>query len=131
MVQIQPLLRSKLIVIFCLFVCVCVFQNSKLLTDLQLWFHWGYRLTELVYFGYLFEMLILIFSFCTNMGTSITLLRLCQQFIFLFSPQEFLGPENIFFLFGAIAVLALVFVILNVPETKGLSLEEIESKILK
>jgi len=49
----------------------------------------------------------------------------------LFSPQEFLGPENIFFLFGAIAVLALVFVILNVPETKGLSLEEIESKILK
>lgn len=51
---------------------------------------------------------------------------------FAFSPlQEFLGPENIFFLFGAIAVLALVFVILNVPETKGLSLEEIESKILK
>nr|CAB3497640.1 unnamed protein product [Digitaria exilis] len=45
--------------------------------------------------------------------------------------QEFLGPENIFFLFGAIAVLSLVFVILNVPETKGLSLEEIESKILK
>ncbi|KAF8757349.1 hypothetical protein HU200_010864 [Digitaria exilis] len=51
---------------------------------------------------------------------------------FAFSPlQEFLGPENIFFLFGAIAVLSLVFVILNVPETKGLSLEEIESKILK
>ena len=65
------------------------------------------------------------------MGTSITLLRFCQQFIYFFSPQEFLGPENIFFLFGAIAVLALVFVILNVPETKGLSLEEIESKILK
>ncbi|CAL4928129.1 unnamed protein product [Urochloa decumbens] len=51
---------------------------------------------------------------------------------FAFSPlQEFLGPANIFFLFGAIAVLSLVFVILNVPETKGLSLEEIESKILK
>ncbi|CAL4945181.1 unnamed protein product [Urochloa decumbens] len=51
---------------------------------------------------------------------------------FAFSPlQEFLGPENIFFLFGAIAVLSLVFVILKVPETKGLSLEEIESKILK
>jgi len=46
-------------------------------------------------------------------------------------PQEFLGPANIFFLFGVIAVLSLVFVILVVPETKGLSLEEIESKILK
>ncbi|KAJ1292935.1 hypothetical protein BS78_01G028900 [Paspalum vaginatum] len=51
---------------------------------------------------------------------------------FSFSPlQEFLGPDNIFFMFGVIALLSLVFVILNVPETKGLSLEEIESKILK
>ncbi|KAK3145630.1 hypothetical protein QOZ80_3BG0255360 [Eleusine coracana subsp. coracana] len=51
---------------------------------------------------------------------------------FAFSPlQESLGAANVFFLFGAIALLALVFVILNVPETKGLSLEEIESKILK
>ncbi|XP_062212869.1 D-xylose-proton symporter-like 3, chloroplastic [Phragmites australis] len=51
---------------------------------------------------------------------------------FAFSPlQEILGPANIFFLFGAIALLSLVFVILTVPETKGLSLEEIESKILK
>ncbi|XP_066365040.1 D-xylose-proton symporter-like 3, chloroplastic isoform X2 [Miscanthus floridulus] len=51
---------------------------------------------------------------------------------FAFSPlKEFLGPANIFFLFGVIAVLSLVFVILVVPETKGLSLEEIESKILK
>uniref|UniRef100_J3LUA1 Major facilitator superfamily (MFS) profile domain-containing protein n=1 Tax=Oryza brachyantha TaxID=4533 RepID=J3LUA1_ORYBR len=51
---------------------------------------------------------------------------------FAFSPlQEFLGPANIFILFGAISLLSLVFVILKVPETKGLTLEEIESKILK
>ncbi|WVZ61087.1 hypothetical protein U9M48_011012 [Paspalum notatum var. saurae] len=51
---------------------------------------------------------------------------------FAFSPlQELLGPDNMFFMFGVIALLSLVFVILNVPETKGLSLEEIESKILK
>uniref|UniRef100_A0A0D9W0U7 Major facilitator superfamily (MFS) profile domain-containing protein n=1 Tax=Leersia perrieri TaxID=77586 RepID=A0A0D9W0U7_9ORYZ len=51
---------------------------------------------------------------------------------FAFSPlQEFLGPANIFLLFGAISLLSLVFVILNVPETKGLTLEEIESKLLK
>uniref|UniRef100_A0ACD5XE13 Uncharacterized protein n=1 Tax=Avena sativa TaxID=4498 RepID=A0ACD5XE13_AVESA len=51
---------------------------------------------------------------------------------FAFSPlQGYLGPANIFLLFAAISVLALVFVILNVPETKGLSLEDIEAKILK
>lgn len=51
---------------------------------------------------------------------------------FAFSPlKELLGAENLFLLFGAIAILALVFVIGSVPETKGLSLEEIESKILK
>ncbi|KAG8061558.1 hypothetical protein GUJ93_ZPchr0003g16634 [Zizania palustris] len=51
---------------------------------------------------------------------------------FAFSPlQEYLGPANMFLLFGAISLLSLVFVVLNVPETKGLTLEEIESKILK
>lgn len=51
---------------------------------------------------------------------------------FAFSPlKELLGAENLFLLFGAIAILALVFVVGSVPETKGLSLEEIESKILK
>ncbi|KAH6766031.1 Major facilitator superfamily protein [Perilla frutescens var. hirtella] len=51
---------------------------------------------------------------------------------FAFSPlKELLGAENLFLLFGAIAVLALVFVVVYVPETKGLSLEEIESQILK
>ncbi|CAI9106843.1 OLC1v1006076C1 [Oldenlandia corymbosa var. corymbosa] len=51
---------------------------------------------------------------------------------FAFSPlKELLGAENLFLLFGAIALLSLLFVIAYVPETKGLSLEEIESKILK
>ncbi|KAK2993160.1 hypothetical protein RJ640_015347, partial [Escallonia rubra] len=51
---------------------------------------------------------------------------------FAFSPlKELLGAENLFLLFAAIALVSLVFVLLVVPETKGLSLEEIESKILK
>ncbi|CAL9771670.1 unnamed protein product [Musa acuminata subsp. burmannicoides] len=50
---------------------------------------------------------------------------------FAFSPlKELLGPANIFLLFGAIALLSLAFVFFYVPETKGLSLEEIEAKIL-
>ena len=44
--------------------------------------------------------------------------------------QELLGAENLFLLFGAIALLSLLFVVLYVPETKGLSLEEIETNIL-
>lgn len=51
---------------------------------------------------------------------------------FAFSPlKELLGAENLFLLFGAIALVSLAFVVLSVPETKGLTLEEIESKILK
>lgn len=51
---------------------------------------------------------------------------------FAFSPlKELLGPDNLFLLFGSIALLSLLFVLFYVPETKGLSLEEIESKILK
>ncbi|KAG6629169.1 hypothetical protein I3843_14G066400 [Carya illinoinensis] len=51
---------------------------------------------------------------------------------FAFAPlKDFLGAENLFLLFGAISLLSLLFVLLVVPETKGLSLEEIESKILK
>ncbi|GAV78303.1 Sugar_tr domain-containing protein [Cephalotus follicularis] len=51
---------------------------------------------------------------------------------FAFSPlKELLGDENLFLLFAAIALLSLLFIVLVVPETKGLSLEEIESKILK
>nr|XP_043609961.1 D-xylose-proton symporter-like 3, chloroplastic [Erigeron canadensis] len=51
---------------------------------------------------------------------------------FAFSPlKELLGAENLFLLFAAIALLSLGFVLLYVPETKGLSLEEIETKLLK
>ncbi|XP_050370486.1 D-xylose-proton symporter-like 3, chloroplastic [Argentina anserina] len=51
---------------------------------------------------------------------------------FAFSPlKEALGADNLFLLFGAIALVSFLFVLLIVPETKGLSLEEIESKILK
>ncbi|KAL5717287.1 hypothetical protein ACHQM5_010321 [Ranunculus cassubicifolius] len=51
---------------------------------------------------------------------------------FAFSPlMEALGTENVFLLFAGIALVALIFSIFLVPETKGLSLEEIESKYLK
>ncbi|XP_021720803.1 D-xylose-proton symporter-like 3, chloroplastic [Chenopodium quinoa] len=49
---------------------------------------------------------------------------------FAFSPlKELLGADNLFLLFGAIALLSLVFILTLVPETKGLSLEEIEAKL--
>ncbi|XP_027345264.1 D-xylose-proton symporter-like 3, chloroplastic [Abrus precatorius] len=51
---------------------------------------------------------------------------------FAFSPlKELLGAENLFLLFGAISIVSLLFIIFSVPETKGLSLEDIESQILK
>ncbi|CAA7406352.1 unnamed protein product [Spirodela intermedia] len=51
---------------------------------------------------------------------------------FAFSPlKEILGPDNLFVLFGSIALLSLLFVIFYVPETKGLTLEQIESDILQ
>ncbi|CAH9074910.1 unnamed protein product [Cuscuta europaea] len=51
---------------------------------------------------------------------------------FAFSPlTELLGADNLFLVFGLVALLSLVFVVTSVPETKGLSLEEIESRILK
>ncbi|PKU79697.1 D-xylose-proton symporter-like 2 [Dendrobium catenatum] len=50
---------------------------------------------------------------------------------FAFSPlQELVGAGILFAAFGVIALLSLVFIFLVVPETKGLTLEEIEAKIL-
>lgn len=50
---------------------------------------------------------------------------------FAFSPlKALLGAGILFYIFGGIAVLSLVFIFFIVPETKGLSLEEIEAKIL-
>ncbi|XAR71540.1 hypothetical protein NMG60_11017871 [Bertholletia excelsa] len=50
---------------------------------------------------------------------------------FAFSPlKELLGAGILFFIFGGIAILSLVFIFCIVPETKGLSLEEIEAKLL-
>lgn len=50
---------------------------------------------------------------------------------FAFSPlKAWLGAGIVFYMFGVIAVLALVFIYFVIPETKGLSLEEIEAKLL-
>ncbi|WCJ27804.1 Major facilitator superfamily protein [Euphorbia peplus] len=50
---------------------------------------------------------------------------------FAFSPlKALLGAGILFYSFGVIAVLSLVFIFFVVPETKGLSLEEIEAKCL-
>ncbi|KAK1306796.1 D-xylose-proton symporter-like 2 [Acorus calamus] len=50
---------------------------------------------------------------------------------FAFSPLEvLLGTGNLFAVFGVIALLSLIFIFFIIPETKGLTLEEIEAKIL-
>lgn len=50
---------------------------------------------------------------------------------FAFSPlEELLGAGKLFFIFGGIAVGSLVFIFFVIPETKGLTLEEIEAKLL-
>ncbi|KAF5735430.1 hypothetical protein HS088_TW15G00933 [Tripterygium wilfordii] len=50
---------------------------------------------------------------------------------FAFSPlKALLGAGILFYGFGVIAVLSLIFIFFIVPETKGLTLEEIEAKCL-
>ncbi|CAA6669581.1 unnamed protein product [Spirodela intermedia] len=50
---------------------------------------------------------------------------------FAFSPlEDLVGTAALFAGFGVIAVLSLVFIFFVVPETRGLTLEEIEAKIL-
>ncbi|WVZ03512.1 hypothetical protein V8G54_024318 [Vigna mungo] len=50
---------------------------------------------------------------------------------FAFSPlEELLGAGILFYIFCVIAVASLAFIYLVVPETKGLTLEEIEAKCL-
>ncbi|KAL8151473.1 hypothetical protein V2J09_021281 [Rumex salicifolius] len=50
---------------------------------------------------------------------------------FSFSPlKALIGAGNVFFVFGVIAILALFFIFYVIPETKGMSLEEIEAKLL-
>ncbi|CAI0559647.1 unnamed protein product [Linum tenue] len=50
---------------------------------------------------------------------------------FAFSPLEaWLGAGTLFYLFGVIGLVSLLFIFFVVPETKGLTLEEIEAKCL-
>jgi hypothetical protein len=44
--------------------------------------------------------------------------------------QALLGAGILFYAFGVIAVVSLLFIFFIVPETKGLTLEEIEAKCL-
>lgn len=50
---------------------------------------------------------------------------------FAFSPlQDLIGAGDVFFMFGGIAVVSVIFIFFIIPETKGLTLEEIEAKLL-
>jgi SP family sugar porter-like MFS transporter len=41
-----------------------------------------------------------------------------------------LGTDGVFFIYGVICILGCVLVIFFVPETRGCSLEEIESQVI-
>jgi hypothetical protein len=47
-----------------------------------------------------------------------------------FAPlQDLVGESNTFLIFGVISLAALAFIFTSVPETKGLSLEQITAKL--
>lgn len=57
--------------------------------------------------------------------------RSLRNYILCYSKlQVLLGAGTVFFIFGGIAVLSLLFIFFIIPETKGLTLEEIEAKYL-
>ena len=41
--------------------------------------------------------------------------------------QTLLGPAGVFWMFGVVCIVGLVFVLVVVPETKGMSMEDIEN----
>lgn len=47
-----------------------------------------------------------------------------------FFLQTLIGAGMLFVVFGVIGLLVIVFIYFIVPETKGMTLEEIEAKIL-
>lgn len=66
---------------------------------------------------------------CSGIATTalwISNLIVAQTFL---SLTEAIGSSWTFFLFGAIAVVALLFVLIFVPETKGMPIEEIETML--
>ncbi|GBP39807.1 Facilitated trehalose transporter Tret1 [Eumeta japonica] len=64
-------------------------------------------------------------SFCTafNWLCTFTVTKTFQNII------DGIGPYGAFWLFGAICMVGLVFVVVRVPETRGKSLEQIENKM--
>ena len=60
-------------------------------------------------------------NFSSNFGVSLILPEL----------QELLGIHNLYFLFALVSVVALISIYSTVPETKGKSLEEIQSDVMR
>lgn len=58
-------------------------------------------------------------NWCANMIVALTFLSLVHS----------LGATNTFYLYALVSILCLFFIYLFIPETKGVSLEEIESRI--
>ncbi|KAK6927016.1 LOW QUALITY PROTEIN: Major facilitator, sugar transporter-like, partial [Dillenia turbinata] len=76
---------------------------------------------------------VLLFLLCAYYKSlaGIPLVAVAALLLYIGCNQELQGADNLFLFFGALALPSLLFVIFNVPETKGLSFEEIESKNLE